>query len=112
MKFYDPQGMNDHKIKVTFQIDEYKGSVIYEMGGNCRGGSLLRDEASDLIDRVCWIDNEILEVDWDEDGGGGEVRLTLKNENGDVEEFIIDFTDLDDFIVAMEIIDYTPEDKS
>lgn len=54
MKRYD--GVNNSfgttTIKVLFQVDEYKGSMTYKIGGNCKGLSALPHDGMSIINNL------------------------------------------------------------
>ena len=40
---YEPEQRGVHTIRVTFAYGNYFGHVALEMGGNCKGGSILSE---------------------------------------------------------------------
>ena len=100
-----------HTIRVTFQWLQYKGHIVYNISGNCRGLGVMdvdfdiwdMDDISNLKENDCnfkWDDiNEV----W---------NLTLKDDNGnecdmgDIEEH-----EIEDYVVAVEIIDCKLSEK-
>ena len=104
MKIYEPGRRGTHTIRYTLQKEEYKGTFCIEMGGNCKGGSLLDSNVFDTLDNDL-ITQSDCNLKYDEFYDCYE--CVLHNENGD-EMLIEDFTDYDmqNLIVSIEIIDY------
>lgn len=93
-------------VKVTFQIFEYKGYVTYRVKGNTKGSSLLAIDADYLIDTK-FLDNNAQLVASDD----GWYTIVLRNDKGEELRDEGEMDDLNDFIVAVEIIDMVPEDE-
>ena len=101
-----------HTIRVTFQWQEYKGHIAYEMGGNCRGLNVMdldfdcmdEDDIARLVENDCsfrW--NENYEV-W---------QMELKDEEGNICEcYDIEPRKINDYVVAIEIIDCRLENEN
>lgn len=107
MKFYnnlDNFYERTHTIRVTLQIGEYKGHIAYKMGGNCFGKTLLdwNPDYDDQEDINRYVENDCnfrLDEDYD------VYLFTLKNENGETSNFECDLYDLENNVVAIEIVD-------
>lgn len=93
-------------VKVTFQIEECKGYVTYQVKGNTKGSSLLGVDAEYLYD-MKFLDNNAQLVVSDD----GWYTIVLRNDKGVelIDEGEMD--ELNDYIVAVEIIDMVPENE-
>ena len=106
MKSYNPniyEGI--HTVKVTLQQWDYVGHLIYEMGGNCKGKTILDFDFYDMdIDSIIQNDCQLMLDEYFD-----IFECKLKNENGDTMDFECDASEMNDMIVAIEIIDYRKE---
>lgn len=110
MKFYDRQNrVGVHKVKVTFQDESYKGHIVAQIGGNCKGFSVMD------FDCYCWSGEAIeklkentckLEYHFDD---GEWLTMELTNEDGDTCEYELECEELGDYVVAVEILSFKPE---
>ena len=116
---YEPKGTTYHHVKVTFARADYFGHVVLTVGGNCKGASIL----SSVLD--FWENCEVEDVD---NLAQNDCKLALYKGNYDEYWFRIslrkpdtgnimylyelDYEDLTDMIVAVEIIKVEPEDCS
>ncbi len=104
MKEYNPniyEGV--HKVRITLQQWEYKGHIIYDMHGNCQGLSIL-NTADFETDSYENSENDC-NLKFDEDS---EVfSLELKNEEGNTLELHVDGEELNNMMVAIEILKYS-----
>lgn len=107
MKYYDNRDNireRIHTIRVTLQSGEYKGHIAYEVGGNCFGKTLLdwdpecvsQEEVDGYIENDC---NFRIDEDYN------CYTFTLKDENGNTCDFECDEDEINDNVVAIEIID-------
>ena len=108
MKNYD--GVNDSwgttTIKVLFQVWQYKGSMIYTVGGNCKGLEAL---PSDGLSIICNLENAKFEgmtiTPFDDDAW--LAQMTLTSDDGDTLEYDVESEyELEQMIVGMQIIDF------
>lgn len=107
MKYYDNRDNfreRTHTIRVTLQSGQYKGHIAFIMGGNCFGKTLLDwspdCECQEDVDR--YVENDC-DFRIDEDM---EIYLyTLKDGAGNTCTFESDLSELEDNIIAIEIID-------
>lgn len=114
MKYYDNQDNireRTHTIRVTLQNGAYKGHIAYKMGGNCFGKTLLdwTPECESQEDVEKYVENDCsFEID-----DMGYYLYTLRDEEGNTCSFESDERDLEENIVAIEIIDcvVTPNRK-
>lgn len=107
MKNYDLNIIRGIKtVKVTFQIGEYRGYVTYRVKGNTKGSSLLAIDADYLYDTK-FLDNNAQLVASDDSW----YTIVLRNDKGEELRDEGEMDDLNDFIVAVEIIDMVPEDE-
>ena len=111
MENYDPNiQWGTHTIKVSFQQWDYKGFIVFEKGGNCKGLDILELGEDDLYD-VKFKENQInfrlLSADADCEEW---FAMTLKN---DKEELLVEdeWYRLKDYIVGVEIVDFVEEEK-
>lgn len=94
-----------HTVRVTFQYQEYKGHIAYEIGGNCRGLNVMD------LDFDCWDMDDIARLKendccfrWDDEYKIW--KLVLKDDSGNkCEMHDIDEYEIGDYVVAIEIID-------
>lgn len=110
MKTYDglSSGERVHTIRVTFQSDEYKGHIAYEMGGNCAGLDVMDwdPDCTDQDDIDLYVENDCnFRLDEDMD----YFLFELHDEAGNACEFECDGDDLKECVVAVEIIACRPE---
>ena len=105
MKNYDPNiRYGIHTIKVTFQVWEYSGYVIYQLRGNIKGIHAFPTDADDLCGGGFLENNARLE-----DLGEEWYRMYLTDEKGEEIEVEEEWRYLNDSIVGMEIVDYVEE---
>ena len=112
MKNYD--GFNGSfgttKIKIFVQSGEYKGSMIYEIGGNCKGMNALPHDGASILENVETAKFDGMSIipfnnDW-------FARLNLTIENGDTLEYDAESeTEFENMIVGMQIINFEEEDN-
>lgn len=91
-----------HTIRTTVQVQNYKGTIITKMGGNCHGLAILQtidpfNEDFEGTDNDC-------DLQYDEDYQTFTMRL--RNDVGDILEVTVDDEEFADMIVAVEIIGY------
>lgn len=111
MKFYDIESsMGIHEVKITFQYQSYKGHIVEQIGGNCKG-FLVMD-----CDFCCWCSEEIeklkentCKLKFNEGLDYDYFTLELTSENGDTCEFEVEYQELQEMIVAVEILSFKPE---
>lgn len=92
------------KIKVTLQFENYTGYYIHENGGNVKGFELIEGacdteifEASDIKESNC-----SMEINDEE----GWFSCELKDEEGNTCGITGELSELKDYIVAAEIIEF------
>lgn len=113
MEYYD-NGMNSrrnnvHTIKVTFQTQDYKGYICYEMRGNCLGKDLL-DFDLDTWDEynIKNLKENTCKLKGDDIG----FSMELKNGKGETcNPCYMDAAEVDEMVVAIEIIDCKKESE-
>ena len=111
MKNYD--GVNGSwgttTIKVIFQVWQYKGSMIYTVGGNCKGLEALPSDGLSIIgnlENAKFEGMTITLLDDDE----WFAQMTLTSDDGDTLEYdVADEAELERMIVGMQIIDFTED---
>lgn len=107
MKTYD--GLNDtrgtHRVRVTLQHGEYKGSYTFTTRGNCKGLAVLNPD----LDNDAVINAQDCKV-CDLEDGWYQVILTHP-ETGDTLETECDDRDFENMVVALEIVDFKEADK-
>ena len=112
MKFYNGFDCEDgiHTIKVSLQHESFKGSFTYEMGGICKGASVLdfniETEDEENIAKFKMHDCSIKR---DEYGG---LAVTLTNDTGKTFESLELELDNDNFmnlIIGIEIVEFKEE---
>lgn len=111
MKNYD--GVNDSlgttTIKVLFQVWQYKGSMIYTVGGNCKGLDALPSDGLSIIDSLENAKFEGMTITpFDDDGWFA--KMTLTSDDGDMLEYdVASESEFENMIVGMQIIDFTED---
>ncbi|BDR67001.1 hypothetical protein K144312032_12290 [Clostridium tetani] len=94
-----------HTIRITFQYQEFKGHIAYEMGGNCRGLNVMdvdfdcmdADDINNLKENDC-------RFNWNDEYQVYE--LILKDKEGNIcEMFEIEENEISDYVVSIEIVD-------
>ena len=105
---YDPNiRWGVHTVKVTFQEWEYSGFVTFKIKGNPKGLNILNRDAEELLQRKL-LDNNAelrrLDEDW--------FSMILTDEQD--EELIVEeeIRYLNDYVVAVEIIDFVQEGEN
>ena len=106
--------MGDHTVEVTLQYGEYKGTFITEMGGNCKGGTILGSftdleyfDTDDITENNCSLKIS----DEEDDEGNYWFQCTLVNEKGDTLEIEEEAEYLNNYIVGVNIIDFEGENN-
>ena len=103
---YDPDAENVvHTIRITLMHYDYTGHIAYNIGGNCRGASLL--ETSTLFE--CWSQDELerftendCELRYDE---YYEIfTAVLLNDEGQTLGIEADESEIQDMVVCVEIV--------
>ncbi len=111
MKFYDiNRRCGVHVIKVSLQTDQYKGSFTYEMGGNCKGRTVLdfdieindKEDIERFQKNGCKIERPYND-EW--------LLVTLTDpETGNTCEHEITDDEFNDMVVGLEIIEFKKDD--
>lgn len=93
-----------HTIRVKFQFQQYVGFITYEMGGNCRGLNVMD------LDFDCWDIDDIknlkentCSLNWNEEYESW--GLVLKDDEGNECSMDLEPNEINDYVVAIEIID-------
>lgn len=94
-----------HTVRVTFQSGKYKGHIAFKMGGNCRGKDLLDWDADyeeqENVEK--YVEND---CQFRIDDEGNIYCMVLKDDEGnELEIECYDSREVDENIVAIEIID-------
>jgi len=105
---YDPNTYSGtHTVRITFMQYEYIGHIAFEIGGNCKGSNII----SNGIDLLEYFDPEtdrLVENDcqftYNEDED--MFSLTLVSPTGDYLCGDFDLDDINNSIVAIEIVNY------
>lgn len=104
MKNYDPNiDRGIHTVKTTLQQFDYIGHFTQKIGGNCKGKQILDFDfecEEDFPDNDC-------QLEYDEDYD--VFTCVLKNEKGDTLKCECNAEEMNNMIVAVEIIDFTKE---
>lgn len=106
MESYDSniyEGM--HKVKVTLQCREYVGHITYDMGGNCHGLTII--QSADFESETFEHSENDCKLQYHEKYDYFTAELV--SEDGDILLVEGDSTEMNDMIVAVEIIDYSDE---
>ena len=109
MKNYDPNiREGKHVLKATLQEWDYVGHIVYEMGGNCKGKTILDTFDFYSYDDVDTFINNDCKISFDEDY---EIfKAILLNEEGEELEIEGDAKEFNNMIVAIEMLSYDAED--
>ena len=101
MKNYDPNiTCGIHTIRITLQKWDYVGHIIQKINGNCKGRTIIdfdfecEDEFPDNDCGLAYIE------------AGDYFFCVLKNESGDRLQGTYDAEEMNDMIVAIEILDF------
>ena len=101
MKNYNPNYMwGTHTVKITLQQWNYKGELIVEIGGNCKGFSILESSKDSINKEETYNSNCKFQIEdnW--------FYCILKAEDGDELDVEDELDNLEDYIVKIEIIDF------
>jgi len=105
IKNYDPNhSYGTHTVEVTLQVWGYRKTLTYEMGGNCKGLTILDGCVDELLEQIGFYNDD------DEDECGCTIYLI--NDNGDELEYeIFDESDLENIIVGLKIVNFIEKDE-
>jgi hypothetical protein len=112
MKKYD--GVNNSfgttTIKVLFQVGEYKGTMTYKIGGNCKGLSVLPQNGMSIIENLETAEFEDMNIIPYDDGDWWLAKIFLtKNFNDTLEYDVESEAEFENMIVGIQIIDFTED---
>lgn len=111
MKNYDSvnSSYGTTTIKVLFQVEEYKGSMTYEIGGNCKGLDALPHDGMSIIDSLETAKFDGMNIiPFDDDEWFAKIILT--NDTKDTLEYDVESeAEFEQMIVGMRIIDFEEE---
>lgn len=105
-KYKIGHGLGVHTCRITLMKREFVGHVTFEIGGNARGTSIL-NAAIDYLYDPCKLESDCGFTYYEDD----RYSFTLRNGENILPVDNIDFDDLCDMMVAVEIIDYKDEEK-
>ena len=111
MKRYD--GVNDSfgttTIKVFFQVDEYKGSMTYTIGGNCKGLDALPHDGMSIIENLETAKFDDMNIiPYDDDSWFAKIFLTNDFKNT-LEYDVESEAEFEQMVVGMQIIDFAED---
>lgn len=102
---YDPNVRNAvHIVRITLTVFNYVGHVSFEIGGNCRGKSIL-EAAIDSLEEACDFKENDCQFTFNED----EEIWSAFLKNPDDDELIIEesnFAEIESMITAVEIVEH------
>ncbi|WP_029517945.1 hypothetical protein [Paenibacillus polymyxa] len=109
MKYYEVNNRKIHQVKVSLMYEDYVGALIYEVGGNTMGKSIL-EAALQAVEygNFVPIDHEL-----------NRAHVNIVNEYGYIEEVVlfndqdtltIEIRDIEDIIIGAQIISYREDD--
>ncbi len=108
MKTYKNRiGLGVHTCRITLMKKSFTGHITFEIGGNCQGASIL-DSALDYLYDPCKLESDC-GFTYIEDGEDYFYSFTLTDGENRLPVDGVDFDELSDMIVAVEIIDYKDE---
>ena len=106
MREYNPNiAYGIHTVKVTLQQWEYTGHIIWRVGGNCKGKSVLNFDFEDFEDGFD-LENDC-EIECDD----GLLSCILHDGEGNELEIEGEWEEMNELIVGMEVIDFVPESE-
>lgn len=106
MREYDPNiGYGIHTVKITLQQWGYTGHIIWRIGGNCKGKRVL-DFDFELFEEDFNLENDC-QMKWDD----GLFLCVLHDGEGNELEIEGEWEEMNELIVGMEIIDFSPESR-
>lgn len=111
MKNYD--GVNyscgTTTIKVLFQVAEYKGSVTYTVGGNCKGLDVLPHDGMSIIENLKEAKFEGMNIiPYDDSDWFAKVLLT--NDFKETLEYDVEYeAEFENMIIGVQIINFEEE---
>lgn len=107
IRYYNPDDFNDHTICISFNHKGYKGEIVFEIGGNCKGLDVINN-AETFIEECCESDIEKLisnDCDFLFNEEDETFCLSLTNDEGKKIEFShINESTVKELIVSVEII--------
>jgi hypothetical protein len=104
---YDPNiTWGIHKVKITLQQWDHKGTVVAEVKGNCKGRSVLESAIELYEENIVETDCNFKFID---NGEAEGFHCELKNDSGGTLEIDEEWDELEDLIVGVEIIDFNLE---
>ena len=93
-----------HKAVITIQQFEYVGHIVFFANGNCKGKDIIDEADFTMLDMDCIVSNDC-DLQFDEDMES--FTFTLKDSNGNTCYYEnIYGEEMNDMVVAVEIIDY------
>lgn len=100
-----------HTIRVTFQLEDYKGYIAYEMGGNCQGFEVMDFDIStiDQNDINRFVENNC-KFKFNEEYELFSLELRDRKGNPCIMESETE-SDINNMIVAIQIIDCRLENE-
>ena len=104
-KYKIGHGLGVHTCRITLMEREFVGHVIFKIGGNCRGKDIL-EAALEYLEDPSKFESDC-QLRYDEETY--EYSFVLSDGEKNLEYECIDYSDLYDMMVAVEIIDYEEE---
>lgn len=104
MKSYDKNGnhIGTHTCRLTLMERDFVGHITFKIGGNCRGASIL-ETALEYLEDPARLESDCLFKCYDD---GSMYSVVLSNGETTCCYLDMDYDELSDMIVAVEIIDY------
>ena len=102
---YEYGDYGKHTLRITLQTGEYKGTIAYDIGGNISGLGVLSIDIDDIAMVREFTENNCdfhIRDDW--------FSMILTNDEGGQLLVGDDYDGLEDYIVALEIVDYKKEE--
>ena len=104
-KYKIGHGLGVHTCRITLMEREFVGHVTFKIGGNCRGKDIL-EAALEYLEDPSKFESDC-QLRYDEETY--EYSFVLSDGEKNLEYDGIDYFDLYDMMVAVEIIDYEEE---
>lgn len=103
MKTYNMnQTQGTHTIEIKFQMDEYKGTARFKIGGNAKGIDVLPEDSADICNALEGAEFNDMKLAMDDE----MFRIELKDDNGETMLYDGDIYELGNLVVGLNIVDY------
>ena len=113
MKYYD--GVNNswgtHTVRVLFQVWQWKGSMTFEVDGNCKGLNVLPRDGMSILDNLESAKFEGVTITPFDDNEWF-AKLTFTNDNGETLEYDVESeAEFEELIIGMQIDAFSEKEE-